>query len=675
MEISLEWVNELVNVETICLESLIEKLTLGGFEVEEVIEKQIDKKRQVTLDISATANRSDSLSIQGISNEIGALLNQSFEDAVYVTQNPTWQTRFESFSYPLVGNNACQDFIAITIENLINLTSPKWLKQKLIYSGVVPENNLQDFKNYLLLETGYPVELYDLEKILLDSSLPDFNLRLSQNMDIKKVFLNNLPIGLAGIIATEKFRCSNDTHTILLEGSVFKATSIRQQSRELGLRTIRSTRYEKSINNSNLIEACYRLISLLRIENPNLSCKLHTNSKTKPSQSSPIFLSYKNIKDILGPVSQTPSFISPQQVTDYLERLTFKVEYQSISESWKVIIPDVRRADIVDEIDLIEEVGRLNGFDRFLMQLPSRTKLGLEDKNYKIKKKITAVFLSLGLTEFIHYSLVNAQNQNKITVSLLNPLVLDYSTLRSSLLPNLIHTLTINLKQGNLIIEGFEYGHVFSRNSLGLIQEKEFVAGLFGGTKTKPLSWFEAKGRLEQFFEKLNLSVSWKPLNFENSILHPYSTSALFLNKTINLGTFGQINSILAKKANLPLDIYLFEMNFEMLKKFTLETRTEVAESYSVYPKVVKDLSFIISTGIAFEEIQKILYLNGSNFLIEVNLLDEYSGGTIPENYTSLCVQLVFQSDNQTLKNEKIEKTIRNLKSTLTSQFNVVIRE
>lgn len=689
MEISLKWVNELVNVEIICLEELVEKLTLGGFEVEEIIERQIDKERQVTLDISATANRSDSLSIQGISTEIGALLNQSLEDAAYPTQKLTWHTKFENLSYHLVENTACQGFIAITIENLVNSTSPSWLKQKLASSGIVPENNFHDFQNYIRLETGYPFEFYDLEKIFFNSVLPDFNLRLSQNDDIKQVLVNNLPIGIAGIIANENFRCSNETQKILLEGSIFKASAIRQQSRELGLRTIRSARYEKSIKNSNLIEACYSLISLLRIKNPALGCKLHTNSKAKPSKLSAIILSYTNINDILGPVyelfSKKPKFILPQQVTDYLKRLTFKTEYDSVSEIWKVAIPDLRSHDIVDEIDLIEELGRLHGFDNFLTQLLPITKLGLEDSSYKTREKITAGFLSMGLTEFVHYSLVNPQTQSKKLVSLINPLVLEYSNLRSNLLPNLIQTLTTNLKQGNLTIEGFEYGHVFFKNSSRRIQEKELVAGIFGGTKMrstwatpiKSLTWFEAKGRLEQFFEQLNLSVSWKPslLEKRSSILHSYRTSRLLLNNTVELGVFGQINLILAKKTNLPVDTYLFELDFEIIEKFTTEIRPGIAESYSLYPKVVKDLSFIISNNISFEEIKKILYLNGSKFLIDVSLLDEYIGKAIPNDHTSLCLQLVFQSDDRTLKNQQIEKTIRNLKATLASQFNAVIRE
>ena len=689
MEISLKWVNELVNVETICLDELVEKLTLGGFEVEKILETKIDKERQISLDLSATANRADSLSIQGISTEIGTLLSQPLEESKHVTQNISWHTIFEEFSFDLVENTTCQSFIALTIENFGNSTSPKWLKQKLIHSGLVPENNLQDFQNYIRLETGYPFELYDLDKISFKSCTPDFNLSLFHTASITQVLMDNLPLGIAGISANKKFQCSNETQNLLVEGSIFKAAAIRQQSKELGVRTARSARYEKSIKNSNLIDACYRLIALLRIKNPDLRCKLHINSQAKLAKSSPITLRYSTIRDVLGPVSgivsKKPNFVSPEQVDAYLKRLTFEVEYDSVSEIWKVIIPDLRSNDIVNEIDIIEELGRLHGFDNFLTQLPPIMKFGFEDASYKTQKKLTAGFLSLGLTEFIHYSLVNPQTQSKKTVSLINPLLLEYSTLRSSLLPNLIQTLTTNLNQGNLAIEGFEYGHVFTKNSENVLQEKELVGGVFGGAKmkstwvtpAKSLTWFEAKGRLEQFFEQLNLIVSWEPFSKEkeSSILHSYRTSTLFLNKTRELGIFGQINPVFAKKANLPVDTYLFELDLELLKKLMTETSMLMVKSYSFYPKVVKDLSFVLSNSITFEEVKKILYLNGSKFLVGIHLLDEYIGTTIPSSHTSLCLQLVFQSDEQTLKNQQIEKIIRTLKLVLVNQFNAVIRE
>ena len=681
MEISLKWVNELINIEILQLEKVVEKLTLGGFEVEEIIEKQIDTKTQITLDISATANRSDSLSIHGISAEISALLNQPLKAEKYRVKESNWVNVFKGSAQNLSKNSYCQLFFAVIIENITDVIPPKWLKQKLSYSGVVPKNDLQDFQTYIQLETGYPFELYDFEKISLKSGTQDFSIRLADEGNIKKIFVNNVPISIAGIKPTDDVRCSPTTTKILLEGSVFKAASIRSQSRLVGVRTDRSARYEKSLKDSNSLEACYRLISLLRVANPNLRCKLHTNSSVETSKYSPIVLNYRVIKEVLGPVkeplSNGPQFILPQQVTEYLTRLKFKQKYDSISQTWKVTIPDVRSTDIIKEIDIVEEVGRLHGFNHFLTQLPQIRRVGIEDPSYKIRKKLTACFLSLGLTECVHYSLVNPQTQKEAGVSLVNPLMSEYSNLRASLLPNLIQTTVNNLKQGNQTIDGFEYGHVFSTNSSTFIHEKEVVAGIFGGTKIKSITWFEAKGRLEQFFEQLKVLVFWKTYNPANqsTILHPYRTTILSLNKNTDLGIFGQINPILAKELNLSSDTYLFELDFEIMKKSLLQSTMIISGDYSLYPKIVKDLSFIVSNDITFETIQETLYLNGSKFLTEVSLLDQYKGPLIPAFHSSLCLQFVFQSDKQTLQNKQVDNIIQNLKEILISKFNVVIRD
>ena len=166
MQISLKWINELVNVETVNLEDLINKLTLGGFEVEEIVEVEIDNKTTVALDISSTANRSDSLSIQGLSLEIASLLDDSIKFSNYSTKITSWSDQLEQLKLTNLEDNACSDFIALTVKNVNNFTSPKWLQQKLVASGIIPENDLLDFKNYITLETGYPIELYDLEKII-----------------------------------------------------------------------------------------------------------------------------------------------------------------------------------------------------------------------------------------------------------------------------------------------------------------------------------------------------------------------------------------------------------------------------------------------------------------------------------------------------------------------------
>ena len=707
MQISLKWVNELVNIKTVNLDYLIEKLTLGGFEVEEILEIKIKNQKTITLDISATANRSDSLSIQGISKEIAALLNKPYKISNYLIKNLDWDQKIENLSLPLTSaeKNNCSTFLALTIENLSNFTSPEWLKQKLVSSGLTVENNLLDFQNYILLETGYPFEFYDLDKIRSKLNTDKFNLTITDgnkkqeflannglsykiNDSILLIKANDFPISIGGIITHEDVCYSSTTKSLLIEGSIFNSTKIRKQSRILGLRTERSARYEKSLKNTYILESFYRLISLIRISNPNLICKLHTIHQISEKSLKPIFLRYQTINEILGPVKQYTNnnftYITPVTVTNYLNRLDFDSNYDSSKLIWEVSIPHLRSEDITREIDLIEEIGRLHGFNNFLTRLPTIKSVGMEDYSYQTRKKITSCFLNLGFNELIHYSLVNEKTFMNNTIQLINPLLTDYSNLRSSLLPSLITTVQENLKQGNSPLEGFEYGHVFSGNISTYFQEKEYISGIFGGIKPKlnwsdspnSLSWFEGKGKIEQLFKQLNLLTYWQS-SFSskyNQIFHPYYTAELYLYDGKNLGIFGQIHPILAKKLNVPIDLYLFEFDFELIQNQIQTNKLTIYQEYSLYPKIIKDLSFIISQEISFEKIRKAFHCNGSKFLTQINLLDEYTGESIPDKHISICLQLVFQSTEKTLQNKEVDYIINNLQSLVSKNFNAIIR-
>jgi len=703
MQISLKWVNELVNIETVNLEYLIDKLTLGGFEVEEIFELNINNQKEIVLDISATANRSDSLSIQGISAEIAALLNKPCKISEYSIQNLNWKQEIKNLSLTIQNNHNCSTFVAISVENLTDFTTPKWLKQKLISSGLNPVNNLLDFQNYILLETGYPFEFYDLDKIYSELNDSKFNLIITNGNNkeqfsasnnneyqleksISLIKANELTLSIAGIIPNKNFCYSETTKSLLIEGSIFNSAKIRQQSRTLGLRTDRSARYEKSLKNINLLESLYKLISLLRISNSNLICKLHTINEIKETIQEPIVLRYKTIKEILGPVNQYVNsnlkYILPETVTNYLNRLNFNCNYNNSKLAWTVNIPYSRSDDITREIDLIEEIGRLHGFNNFLIRLPKIKTIGNEDCSYKTRKKITSCLLNLGFNELIHYSLVNEITFMKNEIQLINPLISDYSNLRSSLLPNLIKTVQENLKQGNSFINGFEFGHIFSGDILTNLKEKESIAGIFGGVDTKlmwadssqPVYWFEAKGKIEQFFKQLNIFPYWENYSEKSSILHPYCTAKLYLANKNYLGIFGQINPILARKLNLSNNLYIFEFDFQSIKNEIKANKLIAYQDYTLYPKIVKDLSFIVHQDISFKDLQKTLYINGTKFLSEINLLDEYKGHSIPKNYTSLCLQLTFQSNEETLENKKIESIIKNLELLLTNKFHAQIR-
>jgi phenylalanyl-tRNA synthetase beta chain len=707
MQISLKWVQELVNLKKVNLDYLLEKLTLGGFEVEKVMEIELYKEKLLILDITSTANRSDSLSIKGISKEIATLLNKPYKNSPYLNKDVSWYSQFADLIYTSEPKKNYLSFLAITIKNLTDLSSSKWLKQKLIQSGVEPVNNFLDFQNYILLETGYPFEVYDLTKIFLKLKTEKFNLSLVKaatneefitpnnsiynlNDSILTLKANGVNLSLAGITTNKEFTYCDYTNSLLIESAVFDSTPIRQQSRSLGVRTDRSARYEKAIKSNGFLNAIYKLIFLLKVKNPNLICKIHTKGKIFEEESKVIDLNYTAINEILGPIKGSNSkqfkYITPLLVSKYLDQLKFGYIFQHQKLSWEVKIPNVRIDDINRPIDIIEEIGRLHGFNKFLTRLPSTKIVGTEDESYKIRKKITMCLLNNGFNELIHYSLINDNTFLNEPVELINPLLTDYSNLRSSLLPNIIKTVQENLKQGNSYIDGFEYGHIFCNHSdlTGRFQESEYIGGIFGATKSKsswsdvynPLTWFEAKGKVEQIFKQFNCLTYWESYLGESykNILHPYRSAQISSIDNQNLGVFGQINPILAKKLSISVDLYLFEFNFDLIKNSFKKNRLSLYNAYSLYPKIVKNLSFVVNCQVTFTDIQKTLIKNGTEFLKKILLLDKYEGLSIGENETSLCLELTFQSKEKTLETKEVEEIIKRLSLLLISNFNAKIR-
>ena len=705
MYISFDWINELVNIESTKLNKLIDKLTLGGFEVEETFEFIINNKKKIMLDISATANRSDSLSIKGIAKEISVLVDKPIKKVKYNCLDSD-SKYIKSFQQNLISSKEktdCSTFIALTIENLVDSTVPNWITEKLLCSGLQPSNNLLDFQTYILLETGYPLQFYDLDKIQNKVKTKNFNLAFRSktkdfffnainaidykvNSDILLLEANNHPLSIAGIIPNREICYTPETKSLLVEGSIFNSKKIRQQSRFLGLRTDSSARYEKGLNNSSFDNSLLRLIQLLRVSNPELICKVHTTFSLKQKQLPNILLDYLNIIDILGPVhdlvTNEPVNLLPIQISEYLDRLNLVYQFNNDTLTWSVQIPLCRIDDIEREIDLIEEIGRLHGFNNFVTTLPNIYKIGKEDLSYKIRRRLINCFLNEGFNELIQYSLVNEQNIKNI--KLVNPLISQCSTLRTSLIPNLIKLVDENARKGNYSLEGFEFGHVFSQDINSGYLEREVVSGIFGGLTIKrdwndtgkSLSWFEAKGKIEAIFKRLNITILWNnsSIGKYDKFLHPYRTAELYLMNNSKLGVFGQIHPIVSKKNNISSKLFLFEFDLESFKEQFQNQALSLYQPYSLYPKITKDLSFIVSRNINFNQIKTTLIIHGTRFLTNINLLDEYRGNSIPKNQTSLCIQLVFQSDKKTLITKEVDEILENLKTVLIKEYSITFR-
>lgn len=707
MLISLDWLNELVDLKTINFEYLIETLTLGGFEVENSYELIRKNKKDIILEISPTPNRSDSLSFKGIAKEVSSLINKfstlsKYGNEVCETEKLITNSILK-ISNLYNGKKNYSIFCTVTVENLTTFYSPNWLQQKLLRVGIEPCNNLLDLKHYIRLETGYPFEFYDLDKIRLALNTNNFKLSLNFEKFLESFQVSNSLqydinsnilvlkahqeiLSIAGILVNKKFEYENNTKSLLVEASIFNSKQIRQISRTIGVRTDRSSMYEKGLNSTYLIESLCRFLYLLKSLNNKISINIHTAAAFSEIKPTIICLQYNTIIQILGPIinNKTNKFdkLSPLDISNYLTRLNFVFSFDQSNLVWRVTISLQRYDDIKREIDLIEEIARLHGFNNFATILPALFQIGKEDFSYQIRKKITSCLLSEGFNEVINYSLVNSINKGEISV--INSLSKDYSLLRSTLLPNLIQLCQENSNQTTSGLEAFEYGHVFFNSTPFVSIESEQIGGIFGAVKTKTewsnnptiLSWFEAKGKLEQLFNKLNLSVYWKAglPKLYKGLLHPYRTSKLCLAPGLALGIFGQIDPILANKFSISPYLYLFEFNLEIIKTDYKYRKLLNYNIYCLYPKVFKDLSFVISKKISFAKIKNLIFLVAPKVLISIELLDEYKGNSIPKTMTSLCIQFTFQSNEKTLLTKEVEEIIKNIKFVLIEQFNIMIR-
>lgn len=712
MKVPLSWINEFVDINTIKVETLINKLTLSGFEVEEILDLTINNKKEIILDLSTTANRPDSLSILGLSNEIGAILNKPVAKQIpssFFSDNKLLP-KVDNFSDQ---NNICSDFIVSNIDISPIKKIPNWLLNKLICCGFEPKHNIYDLIDFVLLETGYPFELYDSTIILENSTINNFDndncdfiiktikseteitinnnkIFIENGLDLPGLYINNVLVSVVGLKNLDTFQVTNKTQKILIEGSIFNSKSIRQLSRKVGFKTERSTRYEKGINNSELLIAYDRLLELITSITTINQFTLCTSFITKIDNSKKIILKLNHIHEVLGliKINEVEStYLDSKTISNYLIRLNCEINEISDSKfvGWEVKVPLSRISDLTQEIDLIEEIGRLHGYNNFVTKLPEITDIGQSDTSYNFRKKLTTCFVNMGFNELLNYSLISSVELNNITVT--NALTNEYSTLRDSLLYKLIENYSYNIKQKNFQFNGFEYGHIFNHNKLNNYIEQEVVSGIFGTTKqqydweTKAVdfSWVQAKGKIEILLDKIDIQVNWEPLTDSDSkylkILHPFR-SANLIDKTSNklIGVFGQINLFLAKEKNINSNVFLFEFNFDQLCNSENFINLPAYQAYSVYPKITKDISFIINKTVSYKTIHDFILKNTNSLLINIELIDQYNDETNFNETISICLKLTFQSKLRTLKTNEIENILTNLKPQLNKQFNTVFR-
>ena len=637
-------------------------------------------------------------------DEVKSLLINS-----YYWENYFQKKVFNTFLFNKVFKDSSQNYIPI-FQNRSNkikvVESPLWIKKRLAVMEFKSINNVIDTLNYILIETGQVFFAYDINGLKNFTKTMDFNfdIRLANqtdnlNMSKSETFKltnniltlsnNNKIISIFGVVQDFNTIVTKTTSQFLLETSIYNGNEVKKISKILGLRTEYSIKLEKQIDLNLLEQAYFRLLYLFKVQGIYFEETLYTKSDCLIKNSSKLILNYlknsknkikvfyNNINQLIG---SSKKYLTLKNI-DFLKclkTLNFKISYRT-DKNFIVSVPFQRQYDIEQEADIIEEIVRVLGFNYFPSQLPIQNRLGKLTKLEKFKRRLRNYLINLGFNESLH-SIFSKKVTNSEPL-LQNPLLNHSSSLRGSLLKNLLEKVNFNQTNVRENFEVFEFGRIYQYTNqyCDKKEELEVISGIFGGElfcsaweqTTSTINWFEAKGLLENIFRNLDISMDWIPAHYKaQTIFHPLRTVNLFFNSQI-IGTFGQIHPHLALRVGLNKSLYLFEFNVQILADYWNPKTAIDYLPYSSYPILYVDLTCITKKTLSFNIIKEKILEVGQPLLKSIELFDYYCHHPIKEDYCSLTFKLGFNSSTRTLLSSEINILIDKVSYSLEKNFEV----
>jgi phenylalanyl-tRNA synthetase beta chain len=657
----------------------------------------------VILDLTATANRADALSMVGVAREVAALTGATLRLPEPVEISIPTGTNTNGLALKISQPQACPAYIGTLLTQVKIGPSPDWLQQRLQAAGVRPINNVVDITNYILLEWGQPLHAFDRDRMLAVAGGDPLTIgvRFAQSGESLKtldsqtrmlttqtllITANDQPVALAGLMGGEETEVHDGTQSLVLEAALFDSVAIRRSARSLGLRTEASARYERGVNATALEVACHRALTLINQLAGGIPVNQQIADKRPDSTAltRSIELRLERVNSVLGLIDlgETLGELQPSDIERILSALGCQVTPEPAREGvWMVTVPPYRYRDLEREIDLIEEIARVYGYNNFCETLPDKTEAGYLSVEQQLIRRLREAFRAAGLTELLHYSLVKPGQERQVVLA--NPLFAEYSALRTELLSGLIDAFEYNQSQGNGPLNAFEIGRVFWQEEEGLA-EADAIAGILGGDPTQgkwtrggrdqPMTWFEAKGVLESVFQRFGLMIEYQP-NRQDSRLHPGRTASLWLQGN-RLGTFGQLHPQLRKQTGLPDAVYVFQLDLDVLLDALEqdEMLTTQFHPYSTYPATDRDIAFFASIQISVAEFERAIAQAAGEILESVELFDEYRGANVPPGQRSLAFRLVYRASDRTLTDEEVEPVHQKVRESLLEKFNLNLR-
>jgi phenylalanyl-tRNA synthetase beta chain len=656
---------------------LSQKLKLGL-----PLEQALDLDDTV-LDVGITPNRADCLSMIGIAREVAALTGKRIKLPVSKIRESTEDIR-KTTSVKIMDADLCPRYTARMIKNVKIGPSPVWMKSRLEAAGLRSINNVVDITNFVMLETGQPLHAFDfrfLEKgrIIVRRSKPDEEF-ISLDGKSRKLDRDTLlicdgvkPVAIAGIMGGLNSEVKDDTQLVLLESAYFNPTSIRRSARKLAMPTDAAFRFERGIDPEGVIKALNRAAQLIA----DLSGgNIYKNYIDEYPRKVP---AVKNIPLRLSRVNETVgTAIKGKDILRILKNIGMNVVVAG-SDKYRVS-PPTYRVDIAREIDLIEEVTRLYGYDRIPAKLPniSVTEM-VEIPRLKLEERIRLLLAGNGYSEVVNYSFIAPSSADNLCldendkrrrfVHIKNPLVEDQSVMRTTMVYGLLDTLRKNANNGCPDLSIFEIGRTFLNCGEGkLPEESNVLAGLLSGAMNTDMwgsklsaDFYDIKGCVENLFLDLKLNnVHYRSADTQ-SFLHPGKSCGVYIGD-IKIGYLGTLHPNVLENMDLKNTAYIFELNLDILAEHYQDSITY--KEISKFPAITRDVAFLVPGSMETDYMLKIVFNQEEDLLENVGIFDIYADSGLPEGKKSLGLRFSYRASDRTLTDIEVnnihEKIVQN---------------
>ncbi len=649
-------------------------------------------EKDYILDVAPTANRGDQMSVIGVARELSAIFDKPLK---FSPLECTKDLSTDKFKVEIKDEDVCKYYSIGVLKNIKIKPSPEWMQKRLLASGVRAINNVVDITNYVMLEYGTPFHAFDLDKlngylcvrraqdgekiVTLDS--------VERTLTTDSVLIADETKGvcLAGVFGGENSEIDDNTKNIALEAAYFTPASNRKSARSVGYRSEACARFERGVDIEAIKPALMRAMQLL-VELADAQIEGVVEAGKNKLEPIEITLRYAQIKRILG------CEISSDKCITILEKLGFK-NLGGNAAAAKFLVPSFRAGDVTREIDLIEEIARINGYDKITPTLPAKNQTPEITLEEKVIKKVNELMLSSGLDEIITTSLIGKPLLDKYmqtfdetkAVKVLNSASDESTMLRQGMAASVLNCMKYNYDNAQKTVWAYEIGKTYivenpADERTSGVKESRVLAGILTG-KVENSKWqvkshtdfYTLKGIIEKLFEELGVTKRIKLTPCEDiDYMHPYRSAKVnVLGKNLTcIGYFGQIHPILKDKLKIKgQDVFMFEINLDSLISIIKE-HTVRFKKLPQFPEVRRDLAFVINEEVSFDDIQRVI--KGAvqqNIFKGSEVFDVYQGENIEKGFKSLAFRIKMQDENATLTDEVIDRQMNNVRTKLQKTY------